>query len=84
MLSPRAIVPAVNLAFYRPPMAIKFNPTKAGIIALTTTVAGALGAVFHGTEYGILAELIVGVTLEFGQVAIADSSSAQGASSQSA
>jgi hypothetical protein len=65
-------------------MSIKFNITKAGIIALTTTVGGALGTVFHGTEYGIVAGLIVGIALEFEQVAIADSASAKGASSQSA
>jgi uncharacterized membrane protein (UPF0136 family) len=65
-------------------MSIKFNITKAGIIALTTTVGGVLGTVFHGTEYGILAGLIVGIALEFEQVAIADSSSAQGVRSQSA
>jgi uncharacterized membrane protein (UPF0136 family) len=65
-------------------MSIKFNVTKAGIIALTTTVGGALGTVFHGTEYGIVAGLIVGIALEFEQVAITDSTSAQGASSQSA
>jgi thiamine transporter ThiT len=65
-------------------MSIKFNFTKAGIIALTTTVAGALGTLFHGTEYGILAGLIVGIALEFEQVAITDITGAQGASSQSA
>jgi uncharacterized membrane protein (UPF0136 family) len=65
-------------------MSIKFNLTKAGIVALTTTVGGIFGTVFHGTEYGILAGLIVGIALEFEQIAITDSSSAQGASSQSA
>jgi hypothetical protein len=65
-------------------MTIKFNFTKAGIIALTTTVGGALGTVFHGTEFGIVVGLIVGVALEFEQVAIADNGSAQGDSSQSA
>jgi uncharacterized membrane protein (UPF0136 family) len=65
-------------------MSIKFNVTKAGIIALTTTVGGALGTVFHGTEYGIVAGLIVGIALEFEQVAIADSSSTQEDTSQSA
>ena len=58
-------------------MSIKFNFTKAGIIALTTAVGGIFGTVFHGTEYGIIAGLIVGVALEFEQVAIADSSSNQ-------
>lgn len=55
-------------------MTIKFNFTKVGIIALTTELDGVFGTVFHGTEYGILAGLIVGVALEFEQVAIVDSS----------
>lgn len=65
-------------------MSIKFNFTKAGIIALTTAVGGIFGTVFHGTEYGIIAGLIVGVALEFEQVAITDSSQGTKDTSQSA